>query len=148
VATRTWLSAAGVLVVLCPFGAVGQGKDDKFDPAKLVGNWKYVSGVKDGMKLDADHFKGQTVTITKETFTLKGDATFVMKYELDSKAKPVAIKFTITDGPFGVGAKGEGIIEVNGDDLKLCYAPEGAAPKTFDAKEGSKYHLFVLKRTK
>jgi uncharacterized protein (TIGR03067 family) len=149
VTTRTWLSAAAVLLVVCPFGAVGQGKDDKFDAAKLVGTWKYVSGVKDGTKVDADHFKGQTLTITKDTFTLKSDdATFVMKYELDAKSKPVGIKYTITEGPFGVGAKAEGIVEVNGDDLKVCYAPEGAAPKTFEAKEGSKYHLFVLKRTK
>jgi uncharacterized protein (TIGR03067 family) len=143
-----WLGVGAVLLAMCPHGAIGQGKDDKFDPAKLVGTWKYVSGVKNGAKLDADHFKGQSVVITKETLTLKGEATFVMKYELDPKAKPVGIKLTITESPFGAGAKAEGIIEVNGDDLRICYAPEGAAPKTFEAKEGSNFHLFVLKRVK
>jgi uncharacterized protein (TIGR03067 family) len=88
--------------------------------------------------------------LTKDTFTLKSsDATFVMKYKLDTKAKPVGVSLEITEGPIGVGAKSNGIIELNGDDLKICYASdEGAAPKTFEAKEGSKYHLFVLKRTK
>jgi uncharacterized protein (TIGR03067 family) len=132
-------------------GADGdKGKGDKFDPAKLVGSWKYVSGVKNGEKVKEEHFKNQTVTITKDMITLKApDATFVMKYQLDTKKSPVGIKMEITQSPFGAGAKAAGIIEVNGDDLRICYAPlEGDAPKTFEAKEGSKYHLFTLKRAK
>jgi uncharacterized protein (TIGR03067 family) len=148
--TAMWLSACAILLAAGSFGASGQGKDDKFDATKLVGTWKYVSGVKEGQKLDADHFKGQTVVLTKDTFTLKSsDATFVMKYKLDTKAKPIAVAMEIAEGPVGVGAKSAGIIELNGDDLKICYAiDDGAAPKTFESKEGSKYHLFVLKRTK
>ena len=147
--TTLWLSACAILLAMSPFGAIGQGKDDKFDATKLVGTWKYVSGVKNGEKLDADHFKGQSVILTKETFTLPGEMKFVMKYTLDTKTKPVGIKIEITESPFGAGMKAEGIIDVQGDDLKICYAAEGgAAPKSFEAKEGSKYHLFVLKRTK
>ena len=49
----------------------------------------------------------------------------------------------------GVGSKSPGIIELKGDDLKICYAPmDSEAPKTFEAKEGSKLHLFTLKRVK
>jgi uncharacterized protein (TIGR03067 family) len=147
--TPMWLGACAVVLAVCPFGATGQDKDDKFDAAKLVGTWKYVSGVKDGKKLDAADLKDQTVTITKETFTLKSKDTFVMKYVVDAKNKPIGIKFEITESPFGPGAKAEGIIELKGDELKICYAPlAGAAPKTFESKEGSKYHLFVLKRAK
>jgi uncharacterized protein (TIGR03067 family) len=147
--TAMWLSACAVVLAACPFGATGQDKDDKFDAAKLVGTWKYVSGVKDGKKLDAADFKGQTVTITKETFTLKSKDTFVMKYVVDAKNKLIGIKFEITESPFGAGAKAEGIIELKGDELKICYAPlGGGAPKTFESKEGSQYHLFVLKKAK
>jgi uncharacterized protein (TIGR03067 family) len=147
--TAMWLCAWAVVLAACPFGATGQDKEDKFDAAKLVGTWNYVSAVKDGKKMEAADLKGQTVTITKETFTLKSKDTFVMKYVVDAKKKPIGIKFEITESPFGPGAKAEGIIELKGDELKICYAPlEGAAPKTFESKEGSRYHLFVLKRAK
>jgi uncharacterized protein (TIGR03067 family) len=124
-------------------------KAEKFDSTKLVGNWLYVSGIKNGVAVDADNLKKQTVTFTKDKITLKGDGTFVMKYDLDTTKAPVGIKLEMLESPFGAGAKSVGIIEVKGDETRLCYAPMGEdAPKTFEAKEGSKLHLFVLKRDK
>jgi uncharacterized protein (TIGR03067 family) len=148
--SAAWIGLGVVLVALTTRGGAEQGKGEKFDAAKLVGNWSYVSGEKNGQKLDAERLKGQTVIVTKETITLKSDdATFVIKYTPDPKNTPVSLKMEITDGPFGGGAKADGIIEIRGDDLKICYAPEGGdAPKAFEAKEGSKHHLFVLKRAK
>jgi uncharacterized protein (TIGR03067 family) len=99
--------------------------------------------------VDKDHLKDQKLVITKDAFTLKGEATFVMKYELDAKKKPVALKLIITESPFGAGATGNGVIELDGDTLKICYAPlAGEAPNGFEAKEGSKHHLSVLKQSK
>jgi uncharacterized protein (TIGR03067 family) len=128
-----------------------ESKDSKFDKTKLIGNWKYVAAVKDGEKVDEARLKNQAVIISKETFTLKSpESTFVMKYEFDEKKSPVQVKFTMTESPFGAGSKAEGIIELNGDDLKICYAPmEGDKPPTkFEAKEGSKHFFFTLKRAK
>ena len=143
------LATCLALLAACSPGIADDKKETKLDPAKLVGTWKYVSGEKDGQKLDKDHLKDQTVIITKETITLKGEQTFVMKYELDQKKKPVAVKLTMTESPFGAGAKADGVIELDGDELKFCYAPMGGeAPKKFEAKEGSKLHFFVLKRSK
>jgi len=123
--------------------------EKKFDAGKLAGTWTYVSGEKNGEKLDADHFKGQTVEITKETITLKSEmGSFVIKYDLDAKKSPAAAKLEITDGPFGKGDKADAIIEVSGDDLKICYVPGGPAPTKFEAGKDSKAHLFVLKRSK
>ncbi len=149
--TATWLGTC-VLVLAAGYALSADDKDAKLDPAKLVGAWTYASGEKNGEKLRADHFKNQTVTITKETFTLKGDDKFVMKYELDVKKHPVTIKFTMTESPFGPGAVANGIIDLKGDELKVCYAfAEGEAkeaPKKFETKQGSGHHLFVLKRSK
>lgn len=130
-----------------------EGKDAAFDVAKLVGKWQYISGEKGGAKVDEKGLKKQTVTITKETWTLKGegkdDPVFVMKYEVDAKKDPATIKLTMTESPFGAGAVAKGIIELKGDQLRICYdAADGAAPKTFETKEGDKTHLFVLKRAK
>jgi uncharacterized protein (TIGR03067 family) len=121
----------------------------KFDAGKLVGKWQYVSGIKNGTKVAEESLKNQVVTITKDKITLKGEDTFVMKYELDTTKNPLGIKLEMLESPFGAGAKSEGVIEVKDDQIRLCYAPMGEeAPKTFDAKEGTKMHLFVLKRSK
>jgi len=149
---RKCLFALGLAVlVLAPVTAADKDKDDgKLDPAKLIGTWTYVSGEEDGKKKTADDLKGGTVEITKETITLKSaDATYVIKYTLDTKKTPAHISLEITKGPQGEGSKAEGIIELKGDELKLCYPPMGGdAPKEFSAKEGSKLHLFVLKPKK
>jgi uncharacterized protein (TIGR03067 family) len=143
-----WISACLFLLAAYPLGAVGQDKEDKFDPGKMTGTWTYVSGVKNGEKLDADHFKDSKVTITKDTMTLEGPAgKFVLEYKLDTKKKPVTISMKMTEGA-GEGATAEGIVKVKGDELTICYAREGDGPKTFEAKEGSNFHLFVLKRSK
>ena len=72
---------------------------------------------------------------------------FVLKYTLDTKKNPVTISMKMTEGA-GEGATAEGIVKVKGDELTICYAREGDGPKTFEAKEGSNFHLFVLKRSK
>jgi uncharacterized protein (TIGR03067 family) len=147
------LGVLAVLLAACPPGAADEdkgGKKDALDPAKLVGTWNLVSGVRDGAKLDKDALKGTSVVLTKDTLTLKGkEETFVLKYKVDAKKKPATVELEITKGPRGVGATSTGIIALKGDELSLCYHPEGAAtPKTFESKTGSKLHLFVLKRAK
>jgi uncharacterized protein (TIGR03067 family) len=145
--TATGFIACALFAMSLPLGA--QDKDAKLDPAKLVGKWQYISGIKNGAKVDEDNLKKQAVIITKEKITLKGDETFVMKYELDAAKKPVAIQLEMLESPFGAGAKAAGVIELKDDQIRLCYAPMGEeSPKTFDAKEGTKMHLFVLKRAK
>ena len=139
----------GLGALLLAVGSLGADeKEAKFDAAKLVGDWNYVSGVKHGEKVDADHLKNKVV-ITKDTLTLTGDMKFVMKYELDAKKNPVGIKLEMTESPFGAGAKAVGIISLNGDELKLCYDPEGKkAPEKFESTDDNKAHLFILKRAK
>jgi uncharacterized protein (TIGR03067 family) len=138
--------ATGSLVA----GQGEKGKGDKLDPAKLAGDWKFVSGVKSGEKMSEDNLKKLKCSLTKETFVLENEGgKFVMKYELDTKKTPVGIKIEITEGPVGVGSKTEGIIELKGDTMKLCYAAMGGdAPKTFEAKKDTDIHFFELKRSK
>jgi uncharacterized protein (TIGR03067 family) len=146
------LLALGVAaLVLSPLTAADKDKDEgKLDPAKLIGTWSYVSAEEDGKKKTANDLKGGTVEITKDTIMLKAeDGTYVIKYTLDTKKSPARVSMEITKGPQGEGAKSEGIIELKGDELKICYNPMAAeAPKDFSAKEGSKLHLFVLKPKK
>lgn len=142
------LIAGVALVAAIPLRAQEKGGDAKFDAAKLVGKWQYVSGVKNGEKIAEENLK-DPVTITKDKITLKGKELFVFKYTIDAAKKPVAIELEMLESPFGAGAKAAGIIELKGDELRLCYAAMGgAAPKDFEAKKDSTAHLFVLKRAK
>ena len=89
--TALWLSACAALAVAIPLAAGEKGKET-IDVSKLPGNYKYVSGIKNGDKMTADQLKGQSVVITKENITLKSEAgTFVMKYEIDAKKSPATV---------------------------------------------------------
>lgn len=149
---KSLLVLGAAVLVLSPLRAEEKDKPaTKLDPAKLVGTWTYVSGEREGEKVSADHLKRGLVEITRDTITLKGgdDAAFVIKYSLDTKKSPAHIALEITKGPQGEGAKAVGIIALKGDELKLCYSSMGGdAPKEFATKEGSKLHLFILKRKK
>lgn len=146
--TMTWLGACSFTLLVGSILAADE-KGDKFDAAKMLGTWTYVSGEKNGTKVDPENLKAGTVKITKETITLESpQGKFVIKYTLDAKKDPVTLAMEMTESPFGAGAMAKGIIEVKGDDLKMCYATEGDAPKKFETKEGGTSHLFVLKRSK
>jgi uncharacterized protein (TIGR03067 family) len=138
------MAVCALVLGSAPLGA--DDKDSKFDAAKLVGDWTYVSGMKGGERADANNLKNKVV-ITKETWTLTGDQKFVMKYDLDTTKKPVGIKFKMTESPFGAGAEAVGIIAFDGKELKVCYDPEGKkAPEKFESTKENKAHLFVLKK--
>jgi uncharacterized protein (TIGR03067 family) len=128
--------------------ALADEKKADFDASKLEGKWKITAGEKFGEKVDPKSIEGE-VTITKDTIIIKGnDMTHMMKFTLDTKASPVAISMEGTEGP-AKGFKSEGIIEVKGDEVKLCYAmPEEKRPTTFGTKKGDKNLFFVMKRAK
>src|SRR6516165_2341169 len=140
------------LVGLFLFAPVrAEEKEKKFDPEKLVGKWEFISGEKEGTKSNADSLKG-SVEITKDTLTIMGGEdgkqVFPMKYKLDLKATPVTITLDGTDGPVKDQTV-KGIVEFDGDKLKLCYGLPGEDfPKEFKTKEGSKTHSFVMKKVK
>ncbi|SRR6266851_570849 len=149
--TMTWLGACSFTLLVGSIVAADEKADKaaQFDAAKMVGTWSYVSGEKNGTKVDPENLKGGSVKITKETITLESpQGKFVIKYTLDTKNSPVSLSMEFTESPFGAGAMAKGIVEVKGDDLKMCYTTEGDAPKKFETKEGSNSHLFVLKRSK
>jgi uncharacterized protein (TIGR03067 family) len=127
-------------------------KEAGLDPAKLVGDWTYVSGVRAGEKVEKDRLAG-TVTITKDAVTLPAgpDQKFVIGYKIDAKANPATIDLDIKDGPVKEG-KAVGIIALDGDEFKLCYVPvedkDTKRPAKFESTKDNKAFYFVLKRKK
>jgi uncharacterized protein (TIGR03067 family) len=123
----------------------------KLDPGKLVGDWTYVSGVRGGEKVDKERLAGK-VTVTKDTFTLPAGPQdkFVMTYRVDAKAVPAKIDLDIKSGPVNEG-KAEGIIAVDGDEMKICYVVAGLGgkrPEKFESTKENGAFYFVLKRAR
>ena len=127
---------------------VGEDKKEAPTALKLDGTWKVISGEKFGAKSDPKAIQGD-VTISKDTITIKGpDMTHVMTFKLDTKASPIAITMTGKEGP-AKDFTAEGIIEIKGDEMKLCYAmPMEKRPTKFESPNDSKVLYFVLKRAK
>lgn len=145
------LTALALLLAPVAAGEKGKkGKKGELDPAKLTGDWSYVSGEKEGKKIPADALKKGYVEISKKEIKLKSDeAEFVLTYKIDPTKKPARISLEIIKGPQGEGAKSEGIIAMKGEELLLCYpAMGGDAPTEFATKAGDGLHFFVLKRKK
>lgn len=141
-----------VLCVVLGLAVVASAQEAKkaaaFDPAKLVGEWSYTEGMRGGEKVGKESLSAK-VTFTKDMVTVPAgpDAKFLMAYKLDTKKSPVEIDLEIKDGPVKEG-KALGIIQLDGDTLKLCYTPEGKRPAKFESTKENNAFYFVLKRVK
>jgi uncharacterized protein (TIGR03067 family) len=122
-----------------------------FDPAKILGPWKIVSGMRGGEKVSDEGLKTKVV-IEKETISLgTGEMKFVIGYKIDAKAKPATIDMSIKSGPINEG-KAIGIIALDKNGFKLCYVvAEGSdtkRPTKFESTKENKAALFVLEPEK
>jgi uncharacterized protein (TIGR03067 family) len=146
---RKWQITVWVALFAMSLTAV-HAEEKKFDREKILGKWTYQAGQKSGIASEIEALQKSRVTITKETITLEDDNNkFVIKYTIDTSKTPAVIDMEITESPFGAGAKAIGIIALDGETLKICYAPMGEkAPEKFETKEGSSTHMFMLKRAK
>ena len=116
---------------------------------KLLGTWSVVSGEEDGKPSPEEKIKGSRMTVDKKSIKLtdKDDKQlWVLAYKTDDTKTPRQITMTVVAGTDD-GKSAEGIYEVDGDTLKICYGLPGAErPKDFKTTTGSKENCFVLKR--
>ena len=135
------LAACGLFIV----SLSAEEKAVKLDAKSLEGKWTITKGEHDGKALLPDHFKGSVVTFTKSKIYGTDKNTkefFSADYTLDTSSTPATIKMTSIAPK---KEKSDGIIEMDGDTVRLCYAlPGGETPKKFEA--GLKQNCFTLKR--
>lgn len=113
---------------------------EEFTLKNLAGTYRIVASEKHGKATLPEEYAGMTVTITDDKIvTLNKDNAQVHagSYRLDPEKKPTAIHI-ISTMPESEGAKAFGLIEMNGDTVKLIYMlPTGKiAPTEFKTRQG------------
>jgi uncharacterized protein (TIGR03067 family) len=116
---------------------------------QLVGKYTIVSGERFGQPEPPERIKDTTVFFTRDEIRVidkDKKEVYVATYKLDATKKPWGITLTSTVAPVK-GEVSKGLIEKDGDTLRLVYALPGAElPTGFKTKE--RQLLFVMKNLK
>jgi uncharacterized protein (TIGR03067 family) len=113
----------------------------------LIGDYVIESAETSGQKEPDEAVVGTLLHITEDRILVEDkdhkSTPYIATYELDKNKKPWAITMTSVLEPTK-GETAKGLIEKNGDQLRLVYAlPGGAAPTGFKTKDNQR--LLVLK---
>jgi uncharacterized protein (TIGR03067 family) len=134
--------------------AYGEEKDAvKADREKMQGTWLTVKAEIGGMPLPDDVTSNLKIVIKGNMMTVVGVPEIIQQYGegtfvLDPSTKPKSIDFKVLKGD-KKDDNPEGIYELNGDDLRLCFQLVGKdRPTEFVTKEGQNRGMLVLKREK
>lgn len=123
-------------------------KEGKDASSALLGSYTLVAGEKNGQRIPAERVQGSTASITENTITTfdkDQKETYAVTYTLDKSQKPWRITMTSTLAPVR-GEVAQGLIEKDGDMVKLIYAVRGgAAPDDFTTADNQL--LFVMKKS-
>jgi uncharacterized protein (TIGR03067 family) len=122
-------------------------------PADLLGGYTIVSGERYGEKEPVERIEGVTVRIADDAIIVldkEKKEVYAQTYKLDTSATPWKITLRSKITPFTQKSNdsgedvAQGLIEKEGDTVKLIYAlPGGAAPTEFKTKQ--KQLMFVMK---
>jgi uncharacterized protein (TIGR03067 family) len=139
-----------LLIALAVVGSVAADDAVKKDFEKLQGVWVVTAAEQDGKALD--RLQGGKLTVKDQNFHVKTASGTEMKGDLtlDPAKKPKHIDWFHQEGLLREKTW-QGIYELEGDDLKICYAEADSGkdrPDEFKTEADSKRLLVILKREK
>jgi uncharacterized protein (TIGR03067 family) len=144
-----------VTLMIAGAGAVARaGEEKKTDAEAIRGDWKVVSaketnGFKDN--IDVAEYKDSVWTFTEQELTIRKDrAETKLAYRLNPAAKPKQIDLIRVPAGRTEKLKLEGIFELDGDKLTICYTVSNLRPSDFSMGRGiaAIKRLVVLERQK
>jgi uncharacterized protein (TIGR03067 family) len=139
-----------VLALSVLAGAEASKEDEsKKDLETIQGHWAQLSMVVDGAKVPDDEAQALFRSMKDDKYTIYQFKKVIGKgtFKVDASRKPKTIDATTTAG--GRSLTLLGIYELDGDTLKLCFAPPGKPrPSDFTSKKGSEHRLSVWEREK
>lgn len=137
--------ALAVCLVILP---ACTGRSDAPKAADLSGNYRIVSGERNGAPIEQKELTEAIIRISNQTITAydkERKETFAATYTVETNRIPWQITMISTKAP-EVGAIAKGLIEVEQNNVKLIYAlPNGQPPMDF--KAGDRQQMFVLTKT-
>jgi uncharacterized protein (TIGR03067 family) len=140
------------LVLLSWAGAPGLVPAQDDDPVeeleRLQGTWRVESMTIDGTKIPGDELTGRRVIVIDDRYVVIDGTRTIQRgrFRIDPSKTPKRIDTIPADGA-NAGKVDKGIYEINGDTLRLCYAPPGQdRPTEFNAEEGSGRWVSVDRR--
>jgi uncharacterized protein (TIGR03067 family) len=144
---KRFVCGALVAVLALAVGQVYSGdKAQKYTAKDLVGTYELVSGKENGTNVPAERIKGALVRFTDDTIVATDQdkkETYAAKYKLDTTQTPWKIDMVSTVP--AQGQKASGLVQFEGDRVKLIYAqPGGKTPTNFTA--GKDQLLLEMKR--
>jgi len=141
------MKLAITLLALLGCGSFAAAADTITDPAKLAGTYTVVSGEMNGKPDLPQDLEGVVVTIKGDTISGAKDKKelFAYSFTLDTTGTNVPQVFAMTSKFPEKGVPASGIIDMEDDIVRMCYAlPGGEMPTTF--RTGDNQRLLVLKR--
>ncbi len=140
----TILTAVSLALLLQDPAAPAKGDDLA---KELVGEYAIASGEEAGRDLPAAEIKGSLVRFSADRVVVTDKRTkeiFGATYTLGNSGTPRRVTLVSKLAPME-GTVAQGLIEKDGDTIRLIYAlPGGKAPTEF--KTGEKQLMFVMKR--
>ena len=142
--------AAGVAMIGALSGGIRAAEPSQKDIEAMQGVWTIESFTLDGNKVSGEQLKNWRRIVERNHATWKnGAATMV---ELDIKFDPSQEPMTL-DSMIATGdSKGQtflAIYELNGDELRVCFASTGKPrPTEYSSKPGSGQSLYTARRVK
>jgi uncharacterized protein (TIGR03067 family) len=129
------------------YSASARAQDAAEQLEKMEGAWSVASAQEEGKEQTDEKSKKLSIVIKGDTlsFVFKGQPkTLDMKLKLDPSAKPATVDLIST---IREGQVAQGIYELQGEGLKICWARNGKArPEGFSTKPGDDRIFLTLKR--
>ncbi len=142
-----------VVVAFIGTGVLLAGNDEVIqkDRKQMAGTWRVVSFERDGKKTPAESLEStRSVYKPDGTFMVKRDGTTVIQgsVKIHPTKTPKLSEATYTEGELK-GKTVLAIYEIDGDNMRACYALPGKdRPTEFSSKPDSGHVLIVYKRDK
>jgi len=141
--------AAGLLVLPSALADDKAKRNASDAPADLIGAYTIVSGEKYGITEPAERIAGTTVRFAEDAIIVldkEKKEVYAQTYKIDTASTPwkITMKSKITPYKGADDMEAKGLIQKDGDTVKLIYAiPGGEMPTEFKTKD--KQLMFVLK---
>jgi uncharacterized protein (TIGR03067 family) len=135
---RICLCAAVIASLSAGSSLQGGGNDGEGELKKLQGTWQFTAFERDGKAKPPDEVAKMKITFTGDKWVVREDGKVIQAgtHKFDPTKKPGQVDAAVTEGE-DKGSTMLGIYELKGDQMRVCFDPQGKQrPTSFNSKAG------------